>query len=91
MLYFGGDLHPESLREPGSINRISELPGAKTGQELLLFCGRYLDPEVTDEQPMLAGAFLPRYDLNVGHSISKFPGVQHIVNLGYLTSGLKGY
>ena len=55
----------------------------KMGQELSLLCGRYLDPQVTDKQPMLAGAFLPRYDLHVGHSIAKFPRVQRIVNLDF--------
>ena len=91
MLNFGGDFQPESLREPGNINRISKLPGTKSGQELPLLCGRYLDPQVTDKQPMLAGAFLPRYDLHVGHSIAKFPGVQCIVNLGLSITRLTVY
>ena len=91
MLDSGSDLQPKSLREPGRISRISELPGTKSGQELPLLCGRYLDPQVTDEQPMLAGAFLPRYDLHIGHSIAKFPGVQHVVNLGFSSTRLIGY
>ncbi len=69
---------------------IPELPGAKPGQDLLLLWGIQLDPRVIDKQPRLTGVFLPKYGLQIGHSLAEFPGVQHIVNLGFSITRLIG-